>query len=125
MLSPLAIAGRLVVNARQEVEVVERHLLGVDAELVLELAPRRVLDARHRVLQVAARLAGDAQRVRAARVGPHVRERDLLRRALLQQQLVVRVEEEDGEGAMQQALVDVGHEVAYSVAEERLVPILP
>ena len=53
----------------------------------------------------------------AAGVRPHVREGDLLRGPLLQEQLVLVVEEEDGEGAVQQALVYVGHQVACARME--------
>jgi hypothetical protein len=113
VLSPLAVARSLVVDAREEAEVLKRHLGRVDAQLVLELALGRALDARDSLLEVGAALAGDAQRVRAARVGPHVGESDLLGGALLEEQPVLVVEEEDGEGAVEEALVDVGHEVAW------------
>lgn len=112
MLAPFAVAGSLVVDARQEVKVLKRNLLRLDAQLVVQLALRRTLRSRNRVDQVGARLGGNAQRVRAARVGPHVGEGDLLRGALLEQQLVLVVEEEDGKGAVQESLVDVGHQVA-------------
>lgn len=52
------------------------------------------------------------QRVAAARVGPHPGERDLGGRPLLQQQLVLAVEKEDGEGAVQQAAGLAGLEAA-------------
>src|SRR3569833_1104838 len=50
--------------------------------------------------------------MRAARVGPHVGEGDLFRRPLLQQHAVLAVEQEDGEGPVQEPLVDIGHEMA-------------
>ena len=112
MLSPLAVAGRLVVDACQETELVKGHLFLLDAELVLELALCGTLDALDGVLEVGACLAGNAKGVRAAGVGPHVGERDLLRSALLEKQLVLIVEEEDGEGAVQETLFNVGHQVA-------------
>lgn len=112
MLSPLAVARGLVVYPREEVELVQRHLFFLDAQLVVQLALRRPLDAHDGVGQVRARLGRHAQRVRAARIGPHVGERDLLRRALLEEQLVLVVEEEYGEGPVQQPLVDVRHEMA-------------
>lgn len=99
-------------NAGQEVKVLERHLLLLDAELVIELALGRALDAHDGVGQVGARLAGDAQRVGAAGVCPHVGKGNLLGGALLEEQLVLVVEEEDGKGAVQETLVDVGHEMA-------------
>lgn len=112
VLAPLAIARGLVVDAGQEVEVVEGHLLLLDTELMIQLAPRRILDATDGVGQVGSRFGRHVQRVGAARVGPHVGEGNLFRRALLQKQLVLVVEEEDGEGSVEEALVDVGHKVA-------------
>ena len=111
MFSPQAIARSKVVYAREVLEAVDGRLAGRDAELVLELAARG--DA-HAALARLLALGGEVvERVRAARVRPHVRERDLLRRALLQEQLpVARPEDERGEGAVQEALVDVLHQVA-------------
>lgn len=111
VLSPLAITRRLVVYPGQELELVERHLLRLDAQLVVQLALRGPLDAHDRGIELRTRLPGHAQRVRAAGVGPHVSEGDLLGGALLEQQTLVGVEEEDGEGTVQEAFVDVGHEV--------------
>ncbi len=112
MLSPLAIARRLVVNPSEEVEVLNRHLLLLDAELVLELPLSRALHALDALGEVRAHLGGDAQRVGAAGVGPHVGESDLLFGALLQEEAVLIVEQEDGECAVEETLVDVGHQVA-------------
>jgi hypothetical protein len=42
-------------------------------------------------------------------------EGDLLGRALLEQQPVGLVEQEDGEGAVEEPAVDIGHEVAWIV----------
>ena len=119
MFTPLAVTRGLVVNSRQESEVFEGDLLLLDAQLVVELALRRVLDALDGFDERRARLAGDVERVRAAGVRPHVGERDLLRGALLEEQSVLVVEQEDGEGAVKQALVDVGHQVAYCEAKEK------
>ena len=113
MFSPQAIARSKVVYAREVLEAVDRRLALRDAELVLELALRCPSYADlMRLLE----LALDGKRVRAARVRPHVRERDLLARALLQEQLPVRgPEDERGEGAVQEALVDVLHEMTLSL----------
>lgn len=100
-------------DSGQEVEILKGHLLLVDAQLVLQLALGSTLRSSDGVDQVCASLGGNAQRVRAAGVGPHVGERNLLSGALLEQQLVLVVEEEDGKGTVQEALVDVGHQVAY------------
>lgn len=112
MLAPLAIAWRLVVDAGQEVEVLKRNLLVLDTELVVKLAPGGILDATDGVGEVRAGLARHVQGVRAAGVGPHIGEGDLFRGALLQEQLVLVVEEEDGESPVEESLVDVRHEVA-------------
>lgn len=45
MLTPLPVARGLVVDAGEEAELVEGHLGGVDAELMLELALGGALDA--------------------------------------------------------------------------------
>lgn len=50
------------------------------------------------------------ERVAAAGVGPHTRERDLAVRALLEQETPIIVEEEDREGAVQEAAGLVGEE---------------
>jgi hypothetical protein len=47
--------------------------------------------------------------VRAAGIRPHVWESDLLGGALLQEEAFLRVEEEDGEGAVEEAAVYVCH----------------
>ena len=79
---------------------------------MVKLATGRVLDAENGVGEVGARLGGHTEGVRAAGVGPHIGEGDLFRGALLEQQLVLVVEEEDGEGSVEEALVDVCHEMA-------------
>lgn len=112
MLAPFAVAGSLVVDAGEETEVLDGDLLLLDAELVVELALGSALDAHDGVGEVGAGLAGDAERVGAAGVCPHVGEGDLLGGALLEEELVLVVEEEDGKGAVEEALVDVGHEMA-------------
>jgi hypothetical protein len=84
MFAPLAVACRLVVDARQEVEVLQRHLLLLDTELVVQLPLRSVLDAKHSIREGRAGLVGHVQGVRAACVGPHIGEGDLFRSALLQ-----------------------------------------
>eukprot|EP00955_Chlamydomonas_euryale_P008928 95442-Chlamydomonas_euryale.AAC.4 len=73
------------------------------------------------------------QRVAAARVGPYRRERDLVGRALLQQQPAGIVEEEDAEGSVEQppgcgalesvarALVGVAHDLVGLVHHNALV----
>jgi hypothetical protein len=101
MFTPFAIAWGLVVYPRQELEVIDRHLCRRDAELVIELAHCRPTNALYRSIKSNASLPWYAQRVRTASIGPHVRKRDLLGCTLLQEKPVLRVEEEDGESAME------------------------
>lgn len=100
-------------NPRQELEVLDRDLLRLDAEFVVQLALSGTLSTHDGIGQVGTSLAGDTQRVRAAGVGPHIGEGDLLGSALLEEELVLVVEEEDGECAVEETLVDVGHEMAW------------
>ena len=67
------------------------------------------------------------QRVRAAGVGPHIRERYLGRRALLQQQLVLGVEQKHAERAMKPALRLARHKlvrVIFAGGAEHGVPLV-
>jgi hypothetical protein len=48
MLAPLAVARSLVVDAREEVELVQRYLLLLDTELMLQLPLCGVLHAKNR-----------------------------------------------------------------------------
>jgi hypothetical protein len=112
MFTPLSITRSLVVDAGQEVEVLEGNLLLLDTQFMLKLALGSSLDTSDRVLKSRTSLGRDVKRVGAASIGPHVGEGDLLGGALLKEELVFVVEEEDGEGAMKEALVDVGHEMA-------------
>ena len=114
VLAPLPIARREVVDPRQKLQGRGRDLIRRDPELMPQFPLRRSLRALDITRQIAvARLGRVCEGVAAAGVGPHVREGDLLARALLQQQPLGRgVEEKDGEGAVQEAVVDVRHEVA-------------
>lgn len=108
MLPPLPVTGRLIMNACEELEFPQRHLLRRNAQFLLQFALRRALHTQNCRIKFCARLAGDTQRVRTASVGPHVREGDFLCGTLLQEETLVRVEEEDGEGAVEEASFDVG-----------------
>lgn len=121
MLAPFAVAGGLVVDAGEELELLNGNLLLLDAELVVQLALGGALGALDSIGQVGAALARDAQRVGAASVCPHVGEGNFLGGALLEEQLVLVVEEEDGKSAVEEALVDVGHEMAYTRSRGILV----
>lgn len=111
MLPPLPITRRLIMDAREELELVQWDLLRRNPQLLLQLSLGSALDTQDRSIQLGSCFTGDTQRVRAACVGPHVREGDLLRRTLLQEQPFVRVEEEDGECAVQEPSIDIGHQV--------------
>lgn len=125
VLAPLAVTRRLVVDASQEVEVLERHLLLLDTELVFQLPLGGVLDTKNGIWQVGTRLVGHVQGVGAASVGPHVGEGNLLRGALLQEQLVVTVEEKNRESPVEETLVDVRHEVAWLAGVLLLLVSMP
>jgi hypothetical protein len=94
MFTPLAIAGREVVNPGQELEFIQRHLLGPDTQLLVELPLRGSLNARDSGPKFCAGLPRNAQWMRAARIRPHIGERDLFRGALLKQKAIVRVKKE-------------------------------
>jgi hypothetical protein len=113
MLSPLAIARRLVVYPCEEFEIVNGHLRGRDAELMVQFPHRRSAHSLYRSIESDASLTGYAQRMRTACVCPHVGECDLLGCALLKKKAVLRVEEEDGKGTVEESSVDVLHEMAY------------
>lgn len=114
VLTPDLVRSGHVVNAGQEVELVQGHILSLDAELVEELALGSSSDTQVILLD---QLISNVERVGAASVGPCVGESDLLVGALLQQELgSVGREQEDGEGTVQKAVVlNVGHQMAYSV----------
>ena len=101
MLAPFTVTSRLVVYPCQKLEVVEWHLRSFDAQLVVQLALCSTTHSCNRCIEAHARLAGNPQRVRAAGVCPHVGEGYLLARALLQEEPVLGVEEEDGECAVE------------------------
>lgn len=113
MLTPLSVAGSLVMNSGQEVELLKRNLLLLDAQLVVKLALSSPLNTSNGILEARARLGGNVERVGTAGVGPHVGEGDLLGGALLEEELVLVVEEENGKSTVEEALVDVGHEMAW------------
>lgn len=131
VLSPLAVTGCLVVDAGKEMEFVQWDLLCLDSQLLVEFPLCCALDSHNGSFQGGASLAGDAERVRATGVGPHVLlfdkqlswaqsgiygltwESNLLGCALLQEQAVLAVKKENGECAVEQSLVDVLHQVAW------------
>ena len=87
MFSPQAIARSKVVYAREVLEAVDRRLALRDAELVLEFPGSSNSYAELILLDLL--FFKVVERVRAAGVGPHVREGNLLRRALLKQQFAI------------------------------------
>lgn len=111
MLAPGAVAWRQVVDAGQESKVVDGNLVVRDAELMLQLAHGRVLDAE---LVLGDDFVGACERMAAACVGPAVREGDFLAGALLEEKLALAVEKEDAKGTVQGAVVDVCHQVSCS-----------
>lgn len=112
MLTPLAVAGGLVVDSGEEMEILKGNLLLLDTQLVLKLALSSSLDTGDRVFKGSASLGRDVERMGAASVCPHIGEGDLFGCALLKEELVLVIEEENGKGAVEEALIDVGHEMA-------------
>ena len=112
MLTPLAITRGLVVDAGEELEFLQRYLLRLDSQLVVQFPLRRALHPQDSRIQLSTSLTRNSKRVGAASVGPHIGEGDLLGGALLQQETVVGVEQEDRECTVEETLVDVGHQVA-------------
>lgn len=108
-------------NTSEELELVQRHLLGLNSQLVIQLPLSGALHALDCGIQLSTGLTGDTQGVRAAGVGPHVGESDLLGGALLEQEAVVGIEQEDGECAVQETLINVGHQVAYCRAGRLII----
>src|ERR1700710_1163671 len=102
MLSPLSITGCLVVNSCQEFEILDWDLISFDTELMIEFPLGSSLNAHHRFLQFDTAFTWDSKGMRATCIGPHVWESNLLGRALLEEQLILRVEEKDRESAVQQ-----------------------
>lgn len=116
VLTPLAVAGGLVVDSGEEMEILKGNLLLLDTQLVLKLALSSSLDTGDRVFKGSASLGRDVERMGAASVCPHIGKGDLFGCALLKEELVLVVEEENGKGAVEEALIDVGHEMADLLA---------
>ena len=79
-------------NTREVHVLIKSDLRVRDTELVLELS---LSCPSHSDLVNLIDLSLDSQRMGAARVGPHVRERDFLRRATLEEKLAVGWTEEE------------------------------
>lgn len=114
VLSPLAVTWGLVVDSGEELKLVQWHLLRLDAQLVVQFPLRCALHTQDSCIQLRASLSRDAQRMGAAGIGPHVGEGNLLGGALLQEQALIGIEQENGKGTMKEVLVDVAHQVACS-----------
>jgi hypothetical protein len=113
MLSPLSITRSLIVYSREELELVQGYLLRLNSQLMLEFPLRSPLHAHNSGIQLRASLSSDSEGMRAASICPHIRECYLLGGALLKEQALVGIEEENGEGTVKKAPVNVGHEMAY------------
>lgn len=87
-------------DSGQELEVLNWDLRRLDTEFMVEFSLRSVLHTCHSFCQFSTAFTRYSKRVRAACVGPHIREGDLLCCALLEKQFVLGIEEEDGECAV-------------------------
>lgn len=99
--------------SRQELELVERHLCSLDPQLMVQFPHGCPLHAFNRSIKSHSSLAGDAQRMGATGIRPHVGESNLFGGTLLQEQSIRRVEEEDGKGTVEKPFFNVFHEMAY------------
>lgn len=112
MLPPKTIRRCQVVYPGEVLELVDGGLLLGNAQLVLELA--RSCEPHTELVLLHLLLLKVVQRVRAAGVSPHIWEGDLLGCPLLQQKLaILGPEDERREGAVQETLVDVLHQMTY------------
>lgn len=121
MLSPLSVAWSFVVDSGEELELLDWYLFGLNSELVVQFPLRSTFHAHDSGVKFSASLSGDSQGVGAAGVGPHVREGDLLAGALLEQEALVGIEQENGKGAMKESLIDVGHQMACQHRENGIL----
>jgi len=110
VFTPHPIGRCQVVDPCKVVELIQGRLARRDPELMLEFPYRSNLDAVLVLLNLL--LLEVIERVRAAGVGPHVREGDLLRGPLLEEKFAVGgAEDEDGEGTVEETFVDVLHKM--------------
>ena len=72
VFAPLVITRRLIVNAGQETEAVERNLFGSDAQLVIQLPLRRSTYPLYGGVEIGADLAGNTKWVRTTCVCPGI-----------------------------------------------------
>lgn len=112
MLSPLSITRGLVVYTGEEMKIFDWHLCCLDTELMIKLALGGSLDSHNRFRKLSTTFSWNTKRVGAAGVGPHVWECDLFCGPLLKEKFILGIKEEDGECAMEETFVDVGHQVA-------------
>ncbi len=111
MLSPDTVRWCKVVNLGEVLELIHRSLTWRDPKLVFQFPGCR--HTHTELLSLDFLLLKVIEGVRAACVRPHVREGDLLCGALLEQQLAIAwSEDESGECAVEETLVDILHEMA-------------
>lgn len=117
MFTPNIVVGREVVYASQVLELINGCLLFGNSKLVLKFAGRR--NPNTELVRLDLLFLEVVERMRATCVRPHVWKSDLFGRALLQQEPSIgRPEHERREGAVQQALVDIFHQVTYACVVE-------
>mmetsp|Transcript_239 Transcript_239/g.659 ORF Transcript_239/g.659 Transcript_239/m.659 type:complete len:303 (+) Transcript_239:161-1069(+) len=99
--------GRPVMEPVDEPHVLHRQLIGSDAQFLLQFAHGGIADALHFWVRLRQHVdlvwCHAMQGMRAACVSPHAREGDLAVGAFGEEHLALRVEEEEGEGAVQDA----------------------
>jgi len=113
VLTPFSIAGRNVVYPGKKLKLLQRYLLRLDSQLLIQLPLRGALDAHDCRIQIGAGLSWYTEWVGAASICPHIWECDLFGCSLLEKELVLGVEKENGKGTVKKTLVNVLHQMAY------------
>ena len=120
MFTPHPVRRGQIMYLGQVLKLAHGRLRARYAEFVLKLP--RCSDPHAKLVHLDLLLFKVVQRVRAARIRPHVREGDLLRCALLQEQFPVRwTEDKCRECAMEQSFVDVLHQMACVFVTQRYI----
>jgi hypothetical protein len=115
MFAPQPTARSKVVYLCEILHFINGCLILWNSQLVFELATSG--DFHAALLLFNLLLVEIVKRMRTARVRPHVREGNLLSCPLLEEELATRrIEDEGGEGAMEKALVNILHQMAWHIS---------
>ena len=110
VFTPHAVGRGEIVYSGEILELAHRSLTTWDPQLMLELPGGGDFDSQ--LVRFHLFFLKVIQGMRTTGVGPHIRERDLLRSSLLEEQLTIGGSEyESRECTVQQAFVDILHQV--------------